>query len=79
MKRIFVLLLVLAGFVLAGCEEEKHYHYGYRDRGRGSYTYRDGRYRDYGRRDSYYGRGYRLSDETTQDNALPQVEPTAQP
>ncbi len=81
MKRMLVLAcMLLAGFFIAGCEEEEHEHrygaYGYRP----PYEYREHRgYRDgyYGR--EYDGRGYRLMDETAQSETVSPAQTTAEP
>jgi len=78
MKRILVLALVLLGFVLAGCEEERYGHH-YRPYGvRPREGYRDGRYYGYEGR-HYEGRGFRTLDETVESDVTPQTESTAQP
>ena len=74
MKRIVVLVLMLLGFVLAGCEEEEHErHHAYYG-GHPGGAYPDGRYPD-----GYYHRGYRLLDETAQNDGVLQVESTIEP
>ncbi len=76
MKRMLVLTCVLlAGFFMAGCEEEEHEHrygyYGYRP----PYEHRE--YREH--HDGYYGRGYRLMDEGAQNGTGSPVGTTAEP
>jgi hypothetical protein len=81
MKRVLLVVLMLAGFVVAGCETERERtivyprggYYG-REYPRGRYYGRDyprGRYdgRDYRR--GYRGREYRLSDESIQSAPAP--------
>ena len=66
MKRMLTILLILMGFVLAGCEIEAHeHHHGYRE-------YHHGR--------PHRGHHeYRLLDETTQNGVMSQDECTVQP
>ncbi|MCL5281302.1 MAG: hypothetical protein M1376_15495 [Planctomycetes bacterium] len=76
MKRMLVLACMLvAGFFIAGCEEEEHEHryayhrpYGYRP----PYEYR-------GYRDGYDGRRYRLMDENAQNDTASPVQTPAEP
>jgi hypothetical protein len=80
MKRMLALacMLVLAGFFMAGCEEEEHeHHYGYYGYRR-PYEHRE--YRDYrGYRDGYDGRHYRLMDESAQNATASPAQTPAEP
>jgi hypothetical protein len=78
MKRILIALLLFVGFFVASCEEEEHgRRYGYQER-----PYPESREypREYrGNRDGYHGPGYRLLDETLQNDGVLQVETTVEP
>jgi len=64
MKRLLACLLIIVGFVLAGCEEEEHDH---------AHAYR---YPEYRGHPEYRGypehRGYRLKDETLRNDGIVQ-------
>ncbi len=68
MKRVLITacMLLVAGFFMAGCEEEEHEHHHY-------YGYHDGYHHGYPRH------GYYLSNESVQNDGVLQVETAVQP
>ena len=69
MKRILVCLLILFGFVLAGCEKEVVREYPARG------PRRERGYREREDRE----RGYRLRDDTTRSGTTSQIEVAVEP